>query len=183
MAAAISASLASRSLEPQRPSPRTGSGAYSVDAAGNVVMDSPLQQRRAVGKCQVQPGSAHRVEHRVHRQHFRPVRGHSCATFGTATGLSGSYWTATLEFPGGNSANARNTLFSLTAAASGTLASLNVTGHAANLNSGAPATQQVNGATSVTNGDGSGTLSFGARPPPRSSSAAPAISTSRPTGT
>jgi uncharacterized protein (TIGR03437 family) len=83
------------------------------------------------------------------------------APTGTGSVLSGSYWMATLEFPGGSSTNARNTLFNLTTAASGTLAAINVNGHAANLNDGTPATQQVTGGTYVMNNDGTGTVSLG----------------------
>jgi uncharacterized protein (TIGR03437 family) len=75
--------------------------------------------------------------------------------------LNGPYWTTTLEFSGGSAANARNTIFSLIAAATGRLGDFNVDGHAANINGGIRLSQQVSNATYQLNADGSGSFSFG----------------------
>lgn len=79
-----------------------------------------------------------------------------------AASFSGSYGAASLEFPGGTTANARSAMFEMTTGAAGTLAAISVNGHAANLSSGAPLTQQVTGATYTVAKDGTGTFSFGA---------------------
>ncbi len=140
------------------PASQTGSGAYAVDAAGNVQMDSPLRsgdKENARLSGGVVTGSSTESADNTFDL-FLAVQAPS-----GAPAFSGSYWAATLEFPGGDAANARNTLFNLATGASGTLADMAVSGHAANLNSGAPATQQVTGGSYVINGDGSGTLSLG----------------------
>jgi uncharacterized protein (TIGR03437 family) len=134
--------------------------AYSVDAAGNVLMDSPLRsgdkENARLGPEALIGSSTESTDNGFDLFVAIPAPASAGSTF------SGSYWAATLEFPGGTSTNARNTLFSLTTAASGTLGTITVNGHAANLSNGAPSTQQVTGGTYVMNGDGSGTLSLGA---------------------
>ncbi len=140
------------------PVSQTGSGAYSVDPAGNVSMDSPLRsgdkENARLGPEALIGSSTESADNSFDLLVAIPAPAAGGA-------LSGSYWTATLEFPGGTAANARNALFTLATAASGTLAAIAVNGHAANLNSGVPATQQVTGGTYVMSNDGSGTLSLG----------------------
>ena len=142
------------------PVSQTGSGSYSLDSAGNVVMDSPLRsgdkENAKFGPEALIGSSTESTDNAFDLFVAIP------APSGTGGTLSGAYWAATLEFPGGNSTNARNTLFNLATAASGTLATVNVNGHAANLNNGTPATQQVTGGTYVMNSDGSGTIGLGA---------------------
>ncbi|SPE38401.1 conserved exported hypothetical protein [Candidatus Sulfopaludibacter sp. SbA3] len=141
------------------PAPQTGSGAYSVDSAGDVVMDSPLRsgdkENARLGQEALIGSSTESADNTFDLFVAIP------APTGTGGTLSGSYWTATLEFPGGASTNARNTLFNLTTAPSGTLAAITVNGHAANLSNGALSTQQVTGGTYVMNADGSGTVALG----------------------
>lgn len=129
-----------------------GSGAYSIDAAGFVTMDSPLR-----------PGS--KVNARVGPEAL--IGSSTETTDGSfdllvaipapakAAAFSGTYWTATLGFP------ARNALFGLTPGAGGKLSDFSVTGHAAAIQSGALQAQQVTGATYVVNTDGTGTLALG----------------------
>ncbi|MDR3703664.1 MAG: hypothetical protein P4L56_28710, partial [Candidatus Sulfopaludibacter sp.] len=135
---------------------------YSVDPAGNVSMDSPLRsgdkENARFGPEALIGSSTESSDNTFDLFVAIP------APAGAGSALSGPYWAATLEFPGGTSTNARNTLFSLTTAASGTLAAIAVNGHAANLNDGAPATQQVTGGTYAMNNDGSGTLLLGGDP-------------------
>ena len=141
------------------PAAQTGSGTYSVDAGGNIVMDSPLRsgdkENARFGFEAIIGSSTESTDNTFDLFVAIPAPG------GGAPTLSGSYWMATMEFPGGVSTNARNTLFNLTTAASGTLATINVNGHAANLNNGALSTQQVTGGTFVMASDGSGTVSLG----------------------
>ena len=131
---------------------------YSVDPGGNVSMDSPLRsgdkENARFGPEALIGSSTESTDNSFDLLVAIPAPASGAA-------LSGSYWTATLEFPGGTAANARNALFNLTTAASGTLAAIAVNGHAANLNGGAPVTQQETGGTYVMNGDGSGSLSLG----------------------
>ncbi len=138
---------------------QTGSGSYSVDPAGNVVMDNPLRsgdkENARLGPEALIGSSTESSDNAFDLLVAIP------APSGTNGALASSYWAATLEFPGGSASNARNTLFNLATGPSGTLATINVSGHAANLNNGAPATQQVTGGTYVMGTDGSGTLSLG----------------------
>jgi uncharacterized protein (TIGR03437 family) len=143
------------------PAAQSGSGTYSLDSGGVVVMDNPLRsgdkENARFGPEALIGSSTEATGNNFDLFVAIPAP----AATATAT-LSGSYWMASLEFPSANSTNARNSLFNLTTAASGTLATINVNGHAANLNNGAPSTQQVTDGTFVMNADGSGTLSLGA---------------------
>ena len=138
---------------------QSGSGKYAVDPAGFVTMDSPLRagdtENARWGPEGLVGSSTESADNT-----FDILVAIPAPT--AAPAFNGSYWTASLEFPGGTTANARTAIFELTTAASGSLANISVNGHAANLNSGAPATQQVAGATYTLAGDGTGTFSFGA---------------------
>ena len=141
------------------PTSATGSGAYSVDPGGFVVLDSTLRtgaKFNARYGTEALIGSATETTDNTFDL-FVAIP----APSGSAA-LSGPYWAVTLEFPGGVTANARNTQFSLNTAAAGQLANFSVTGHAANISQGLPQTQQVTGATYTLNADGTGTVSFGA---------------------
>ena len=136
----------------------TGTGAYSVDAAGDVTMDSPIRTGDKVNariSAEALIGSGTETTDNT----FDMLVAVPAPT-GAAT-LTGPYWVVTLEFPGGLVANARNTFFSMNSAGIGQLAAISVYGHAATLLSGAPTTQQVTGATYSVTSDGTGTLSFG----------------------
>jgi uncharacterized protein (TIGR03437 family) len=139
---------------------QSGKGTYSVDPAGFVSLDSPLRagdkENARLGPIGLIGSSTESTDSTYDLFVAIPA-----PAAGTPATFSGSYWAVSLEFPAGSSANARNAIFNLTTGASGTLANSNVTGHAANLNSGAPTTQQLTGATFTVNADGTGTLSFG----------------------
>ncbi len=146
---------------------QTGSGAYAVDPAGFVSMDSPIRSGAKVN-ARFTPSGA---------QITGALLGSSTestdstfdlfiaipapAVSATAPVLAGSYQTVTLEFPGASAAAVRNTIFNLTAVSAGKLADFTANGHAANQSGGNPVTQQVTGPTYSFNTDGSGTLSFG----------------------
>jgi hypothetical protein len=137
----------------------TGTGAYSVDPAGDVTMDSPIRTGDKVNarlSAEALIGSGTETTDNT----FDMLVAIPAPT--AATTLTGPYWVVTLEFPGGLVANARNTFFSMNSSGIGQLASMSVYGHAAALLSGAPTTQQVTGATYSVVSDGTGTLSFGA---------------------
>ncbi len=137
----------------------TLSGRYSVDPAGFVSIDSPLRVGKTIN-ARVGPEALVGSSTESGDGTFDLFIAIPAPT--RAPEFAGPYWTAALEFPGASNANARSLLFSVAAAAgAGRLADIAVNGHAANLNAGAPATEQVTGATYVVNADGSGSLTFG----------------------
>src|SRR5688572_16417160 len=137
---------------------QTGSGAYSVDPAGFVTLDSPL---RAGAKMNARVGSEALVGSSTESaDNIYDIMVAIPAPTGAPT-LAGPYWTAALEFPGATAANARTSFFSLNSAAAGRIADFSVNGHAANLAAGSPITQQVTNATFQLNADGTGSFSFG----------------------
>jgi uncharacterized protein (TIGR03437 family) len=127
-------------------------GTYTVDPAGFVVMDSPLQKGKKLN-ARIGPealvGSSTESTDSTYDL-FVAIPAPS-----KAPAFTGAYWTATLGFP------AKNAIFGLTPAG-GKFADFPVNGHAASIASGAMQTQQVTGATYVVNADGTGTFSFGA---------------------
>jgi len=139
--------------------PQSGSGKYAVDPGGFVTMDSPLRagdtENARWGPEALVGSSTESTDNTFDLLVAVPAPA-------SAPGFSGSYWTASLEFPGGSAASARTAIFELTTGTAGTLATIGVTGHAANLTSGTPFTQQVSGATYAMGSDGTGTFSFGA---------------------
>src|SRR5712692_3260446 len=135
----------------------TGSGNYSVDPGGFVSLDSPLRSGAKVNA----------------RYSSEAVLGSSTETSDNAfdlfiavpapaggAALGGPYTTVSLEFPGGSTANMRNSQFPINGLALGAVQSFSVTGHAANLG-GRSQTQQITGATYTMNPDGTGSLTVG----------------------
>ena len=141
------------------PATQTGSGAYAVDPAGFVTLDSPLRSgakvNARVGQSVLLGSATETADNTFDLLVAIPAPA-------SAPVLNGPYWTATLEFSGGSAATVRNTFFSLNNAALGKLTDFSVTGHAANLSEGRPLTQQVTGASYLLPADGNGSLSFGA---------------------
>src|SRR5579862_9658019 len=136
----------------------TGTGVYSVDPAGNVILDSLLRSGDKVNarlSAEALIGSGTETADNT----FDMLVAIPAPT-GTAT-LGGPYWVVTLEFPGGMVANARNAFFSMNSSGIGQLAAISVYGHAANFGNSAPTTQQVTGATYNVTSAGLGTISFG----------------------
>src|SRR4029077_10505893 len=125
----------------------SGTGSYSVDPAGFVALDSPLRAgekinarfgaEALVGSTTESAGATFDV--------FAAIPAPTAPV--TAASLTGSYWTANLEFPGGSLANARNSIFILNASDQGKFADCSTNGHAANLSAGLPFSQPVTGAT------------------------------------
>src|ERR1700722_10837885 len=136
----------------------TGTGAYTVDPAGDVTMDSPLRAGDKVNarlSAEALIGSGTETTDNTFDMLVAIPAPTAAAT------LTGPYWVVTLEFPGGSVANARNTFFSMNSAGIGQLAAISVYGHAATLSNGSPTTQPVTGANYSVASDGTGTISFG----------------------
>lgn len=139
----------------------SGTGSYSVDPAGFVALDSPL---RAGEKINARFGAEALVGSTTESAGatfdlFAAIPAPTAPV--TAASLTGSYWTANLEFPGGSFANARSSIFNLNASGQGKFADFSTNGHAANLSAGLPFSQQVTGATYTMASDGTASASFG----------------------
>ena len=139
--------------------PQTGSGAYSLDAGGFLVLDSPLRPLPA------------RINGRFAAE---AIMGSSTESTDTSYDLfvaipapaggavfSGPYRCMSLEFPGGVTANMRSTQFSLTQLALGNLQAFSVFGHAAGISQGRPQTQQMTGGAYTMGADGQGSITVG----------------------
>jgi uncharacterized protein (TIGR03437 family) len=142
--------------------PQGGSGTYSVDAGGSVVMDSPL---RPLDKLNARLGPEALVGSNTESSDntFDILVAIPAPAGGTTASITGSgpYWAATLEFPGGVNTYARTTLFNFSPGELDTIAPFNVNGHAANISSGLPASQTVSGASYLVNADGTGSINLG----------------------
>lgn len=140
---------------------QSGSGAYSVDPAGFVSMDSPLrsgaQVNARLGSAVLLGSSTESTDSTYDL--FAAVLAPTASVSAT---LPGPYWAISLEFPGATRANSRDTFFSLSSTVAGQFAAVAVNGHAANLSGGLPTTQQVTGATYTMGPDGTGSANFGA---------------------
>ena len=140
---------------------QSGIGAYSVDPAGFVTLDNPIRTGETVnarygtealvGSTTESAGNDFDL--------FIAIPAPSSPT--NLSSLSGGYWNATLEFPGGSFASARNTTFNLNSSGTGTFSNFTVNGHAADLSSGQLLTQPVTGAGYTMASDGTATFSFG----------------------
>jgi uncharacterized protein (TIGR03437 family) len=141
--------------------PQTASGSYHVDEAGIVSVDSLVRggdkvnarfgSEAVVGSTTETAGSGYDI--------FVAIPAPSSPTSNSS--LNGAYWTATLDFPGGSFANARNALFSLNAVGDGTIQTIRSNGHSANVSSGQLLSEQVSGATYSMTTNGSGSLNLG----------------------
>ncbi len=142
------------------PTSQSGSGLYSVDSAGFVSLDSPLRSGIKVNArfgSGVLLGATTESADNTYDV-FAAIQAPTGSVSGT---LTGPFWGVSLEFPGGTRANARNTFFGLNPGTAGQFNTINVTGHAANLAGGLPATQTATGATYSMGTDGAGTVNFG----------------------
>jgi uncharacterized protein (TIGR03437 family) len=139
---------------------QTGSGSYSVDPAGFVSLDSPL---RSGAKVNARLGSSMLLGSTTESADstYDLFAAILAPTGSVGNTLAGPFWGVTLEFPGGTRGNARDTFFNLSSTVAGQFAAISVNGHAANLSSGLPTTQQVAGATYTMGADGTGTATFG----------------------
>ena len=145
------------------PTSASGSGAYAIDSAGLVTLDNPIRSggkinaRVAAIGPQALLGSSTESSANVFDL-FVAVPAPAANSNPT---LTGPYWVATLDFPGGVVAYARTSIFSLASRALGRLQDFYINGHASNLGNGQPFTDAVIGAVYTLAADGSGTFSFG----------------------
>jgi uncharacterized protein (TIGR03437 family) len=138
----------------------TGSGAYSVDPAGFVSLDSPL---RSGAEVNARLGSSMLLGSTTESTDstYDLFAAILAPTASVGSTLAGPYWAVTLEFPGGTRTNSRDNFFGLRSTVAGQFASISVNGHAANLAGGLPTTQTVAGATYTMGPDGTGSANFG----------------------
>src|SRR5690349_19404863 len=102
-------------------STQTGSGVYSVDPAGFVSLASPVRSGETVNArfgAEAVVGSTTESTSTAFDL-FIAIPAPTATT--SLSSLNGSYWAATLEFPGASFANARNTMFNFVSAGTGTL--------------------------------------------------------------
>lgn len=138
----------------------SGSGVYTVKPTGFVTFTKPGEPGLTMnGRAGAPLLVASTTEGQSNEFDMLIAIPAPVTTFSNAS-LNGLYQLATLEFPGGNGAQARSTAFNATANGAGSLGNPSVNGHAVNLGGGAT-TQTVTGATYTVSPDGSGTASFG----------------------
>lgn len=115
------------------PSALAGNGTYSVAPGGFVTLSNPLAEGARVN-ARLGVGALVGASTEAGPTVFDLLIAIPAAAgpVSNAT-LSGSYWISTLEFPGGGTANVRNTNFRLAANGAGAFAESAVTGQARNL--------------------------------------------------
>lgn len=138
----------------------SGTGNYSVDPAGFVSMDNP-QRSGVTINARVGPEALLGSSTESGANTFDLFGAVPAPPSGSTAALTGPYWVATLEFPGGSTADARSAIFNLTGGSGGSLSTITVNGHAANDSAGMPQTQQIAGAGYTMNPDGTGSVNFG----------------------
>jgi uncharacterized protein (TIGR03437 family) len=142
-----------------------GNGTYSVSPAGIVTLNNPqntsLTLNARYGSAGSQEGMLVGSTTESTSATFDLFVALQAATSATSNAsLNAGYYVSTLAFPSGQSAPVRNTLFPLQGNGQGMFSAINVSGHAANISNGAPASQTVTGATYAMNADGTGTATF-----------------------
>jgi uncharacterized protein (TIGR03437 family) len=147
---------------PASPADSSGSGAYTVNAAGTVTLTNPIQgalqiSARLGGDRNVLVGATTESTTNINDV-FIAIRAPSTAV--TNAVLSGVYTGASLQFPNGQSAAVKSAVVSLTAAGNGQFSNVTAVGHSAD-QSGTTSSQQAAGSTYAINSDGTGTANFG----------------------
>ena len=151
-----------------------GSGTYAVTPAGIVTLTNPqnntlklnarwgLVSQPTVTLFGPQPGEAMLIGSSTENggNTFDLFIAILAGQNGSNGILTGSYFASTLAFPSGSAAQVRSALFTLQANGQGSFASISVSGHGANLSSGAFTAQTVAGATYTVQADGSGSATF-----------------------
>jgi uncharacterized protein (TIGR03437 family) len=142
----------------------TGSGTYSVGAAGIVTLTNPqsstLTLNARYGVVAANEAMLIGSSTEAAANTFDLFIAMQAAAGTSNASVTGSYGVATLAFPSGMASLVRSALFNLQASAPGAFASISVNGHAANLLSGQPTSQTVTGATYAMQADGSGTATI-----------------------
>lgn len=141
---------------PQPASYRVG-GQYLVRSNGLAEFDNPADsQLRLFGEVTPQAVVASSTEDSVNDL-FIAIPASTSAVSNSR--LQGNYWVGSLDIQQANSSLVRNALFLINGNGQGGLATVNVTGNAANLGNNT-VTQMVSGATYSLSGNGTGTISF-----------------------
>ncbi len=138
----------------------TASGAYSVSAAGVVTLSNPQNSALSInGRYGVEAvvGSSTEAGDDTFDLFVAVPAPTSPDTVASA---KGTYYAADFELPGASFAQVRDSFLSLTLDGAANITAGTVSGHAANLSSGAVLSQGLNGASYFVNGDGSGTLAL-----------------------
>ncbi|MDQ6707818.1 MAG: hypothetical protein M3Z85_17810, partial [Acidobacteriota bacterium] len=152
---------AQQALGAAPPTAVTGTGTYSVAPGGTVSLTDPLRNTLTLNArlgAEALIGSTTETSDNTFNLVIAipaPVAPQSNIA------LNGSYDLVSLEFPGATSANVKNAFITLQANGAGGFANVKVFGHAANANSGNPATQNLTGGSYSVMGDGTGTMAFG----------------------
>ena len=107
----------------------TGSGTYAVKSGGFTTLSNPLRANTSVN-ARLGAGALVGSSTEAGPTVFDLFLAIPTTSLGS---LSGPYWISSLEFPGGGTANIRNTNFRLTANGAGGFAETAVTGQAQNL--------------------------------------------------
>jgi hypothetical protein len=136
----------------------SGTGTYSVDPAGVVSLTSPL---RAGDFVNARLGPEALIGSGTENTDSAFDLFVAIPAAASSGAFSGPYSAVTMEFPGGSTANAINTIFNLRISLPGAFFPVSVYGHTPGLASGSPTTQVISNAAYVFAGSGSGTLTFG----------------------
>ena len=140
------------------PIPASGSGNYSVQGTGYVSMTN-FQRTDANLRGGLGQGALVASTQETAGVYDLLIAIPASSSGVTNSALSGTYFTSTMEFPGGTSANVRNAFFQLKPNGAGTLSDVSVTGKAANLQDKVQ-TQTVAAPSYSLTSDGSGTATF-----------------------
>jgi uncharacterized protein (TIGR03437 family) len=142
----------------------SSSGTYSVGPGGNVTLTNPQNSVLSInGRYGVEAvvGSGTETSGNTFDL-FVAIPAPSVAeTNGSIGATGGTAWSATnFELTSASTAQVRDSIVSLSFDGAGNIATLTLSGHAANLNSGANTTETVVGGTYSVGSDGSGAITF-----------------------
>ncbi len=140
------------------PVPASGSGKYTVQATGYIAMTN-IQRTDANLRGGLGQGALVASTQETAGVYDLLIAVPASSASVTNAALTGTYFTSTMEFPGGSSASVRNAFFQLKPNGAGTLADVSVTGKASNLQDKVQ-TQTVAAPSYSLTSDGSGTATF-----------------------
>lgn len=138
----------------------TGSGTYSVTAAGLVTMSNPQTPALSVNAryaTEAVIGSSTEATDNTFDL-FVAIPAPTLTL--TNASLSGLFYAADFELTAASTAQVRDSMLGLTLDGAGNIAAVTATGHAANVNNGAVVSDVLTGTVYNVNGDGSGTITL-----------------------
>lgn len=141
----------------------SGSGTYTVDAAGVMTISNPQRNtffmNARLGTEAIVGSTTESGDNTFDAFIAIPAP----TSQQNSSVFSGSYYVSSLEFPVSAAANVRGAFFTLTPGSGGAFSQISGTGHAASVNAGKTGTFNLTGAGGYALvGDGTGTVSFGA---------------------